>query len=214
MKYKYIIWDWNGTILDDLQINYEIANNLLENRGLPVIANVEEYREHFDFPIIDYYKYLGFDLENEKFELVAREYVFGFDERFPEIEIFPDAEKVVRSLKYKTSQQIILSQTEHRLLEKQVRFHEIEHLFSEIIGAGDVYAKGKQEMALRWITANDIDCSDVLMISDTVHDYEVACTVGCDCVLISRGHNSKRRLLETGARVFDNLEEFEKWVTQ
>ena len=38
--YKYIIWDWNGTLLDDLQINFEIENTLLRNRGLKEMENI------------------------------------------------------------------------------------------------------------------------------------------------------------------------------
>lgn len=212
MKYKYIIWDWNGTILDDLQINFEVENALLSRRERTLIKDLEEYQEKFQFPIIKFYESLDFDLENERFEDIAREYVLEFDERFYELEIFPDAESVIREFKYKGIEQIILSQTEQRWLEKQVRVHDIDYLFTELLGAKDIYVKGKVAIALEWITRNDIDTAQVLMVGDTLHDFEVAENIGCDCILIARGHQSKERLLETGVPVLDSIEELRRMV--
>ncbi len=211
-KYKYIIWDWNGTILDDLQLNLEVENTLLQRRGRQLIRDIDEYHEKFQFPIIKFYESLDFDLENEKFEDIAKEYVFEFDERFYELETFPDAESTIREFKYKGIEQIILSQTEQRWLEKQVSFHDMDYLFTDILGARDIYVKGKVGIALEWITRNDIDTAQVLMVGDTVHDFEVAHNIGCDCILIARGHNSKDRLLTTGAVVLDSIEELRRMV--
>ena len=210
--YKYIIWDWNGTILDDLQMNFEVENTLLSRRGRKLIKDIEEYHEKFQFPIIKFYESLDFDLENEKFEDIAREYVLEFDERFYELEVFPDAESVIREFKFKGIEQIILSQTEQRWLEKQVSYHDMAYLFTDLLGARDIYVKGKVGIALEWITKNNIDTSQVLMVGDTIHDYEVAETIGCDCILIARGHQPKEKLLTTGAVVLESIEELKRMV--
>ena len=210
--YKYIIWDWNGTILDDLQVNFEVENTLLSRRGRKLIKDIEEYHEKFQFPIIKFYESLDFDLENEKFEDIAREYVLEFDERFYELEVFPDAESVIREFKFKGIEQIVLSQTEQRWLEKQVSYHDMAYLFTDLLGARDIYVKGKIGIALEWITKNNIDTAQVLMVGDTIHDFEVAETIGCDCILISRGHQPKEKLLTTGAVVLDTIEELKRMV--
>ena len=54
-KYKYIIWDWNGTLLNDVWLCIEIMNEMLENRNLPSIT-YDKYREIFDFPVQRYYE--------------------------------------------------------------------------------------------------------------------------------------------------------------
>ena len=210
--YKYIIWDWNGTILDDLKLNLEVENTLLSRRGRKLIGSVEEYHEKFQFPIIKFYEELDFDLENEKFEDIAKEYVKEFDERFYELEVFDDAKGAIGDFKDRGIKQVILSQTEQKWLEKQVEHHNMTEFFAELLGARDIYVKGKVAMALRWIEDNGIDAKDVLMVGDTVHDFEVSESIGCDCVLISRGHHSKERLMTTAATVIDSIDELRRMV--
>lgn len=207
MKYKYIMWDWNGTILDDLKVNFDTVNQLLLNRNKKPMKSVEHYREIFGFPVVDFYRRAGFDLENEQFKDIAREYVFEYDERFYEAEIFEDAYGLIKELKDKGIRQMILSATQESFLEKQVRFHDMDYLFTDILGARDVYAKSKVDVALRWTTENNIDPVDVLFVGDTTHDYTVAQNIGCDCVLIARGHQSYDKLCATGAKVLESIEE-------
>ena len=85
-------------------------------------------------------------------------------------------------------------------------------LFTELLGARDIYVKGKVAMALRWIEENGIDAKDVLMVGDTVHDFEVSESIGCDCVLIARGHHSRERLMTTTATVIDSIDELRRMV--
>ncbi len=211
-KYKYIMWDWNGTILNDLQMNFDIENILLSRRGLSPISDIAEYHEKFCFPIIRFYERLGFDLENERFEVIAREYAHLYDEMYPAAEIFPDCERILRKIKNAGIRQLIISQTEQSYLTKQVTYFELEHLFTDILGNTDIYARSKVGVAQRWMSENSAEPSEILFIGDTVHDKEVADSIGCDCVLIASGHNSKGMLLSTGAVVLDSISETEKVV--
>ena len=209
MKYKYIMWDWNGTLLDDLQMNFDIENILLSRRGLKNIESIAEYHEKFCFPIIHFYEKLGFDLKNEKFEIIAREYAHLYDEMYPMAEIFPDAERILRLIKNAGIRQLIISQTEQSYLTRQVTYFELDHLFTDILGNSDIYARSKVAVAQKWMSENDAKPSEILFIGDTVHDKEVADSIGCDCVLISSGHNSKERLLSVGVPVLSGISEIE-----
>lgn len=211
-RYKHIMWDWNGTVLDDLIINFEIENTLLRNRGLREMKNIEEYHSKFTFPIIKFYEKMGFDLENEHFEDIARDYTYEYEKRFHEAEIFEDAESTVRHLNYKGVNQIILSMTENKWLFSQVAFHGIDHLFSDILGTGDIYARSKVAIAEKWMQDNGVDGKDVLFVGDTTHDFEVAEKIGCDCVLIPRGHNPLHMLEGTGAVILKSIEELKEYV--
>lgn len=211
-QYKCIMWDWNGTILDDLKINFDIENILLSKRGIKQIESIEQYHEKFTFPIIKFYERLGFDLENEKFELIAREYAHLYDEMYPMAEVFPDAERVLRTVKDKGIRQLIISQTEQSYLTRQVNYFELEYLFTDILGNSDIYARSKVAVAQRWMQENNTQPEQILFVGDTVHDKEVADSIGCDCVLIASGHNSKSRLISSGARVLDSISEIEGLV--
>ena len=67
MPYKHIIWDWNGTLLDDGWLFVDVMNTILKRRKMNTIT-LEKYREIFGFPVKNYYIKLGFDLEKEPFE--------------------------------------------------------------------------------------------------------------------------------------------------
>lgn len=203
--YKHIMWDWNGTLLDDLQINFETENTLLTKRGLPPMKTVEDYHRTFTFPIRKFYEKMGFDLENERFEDIARDYTYEYERRFHEAEIFEDAERGIRELNDLGINQIILSMTENKWLFSQVSFHGIDHLFSDILGTGDIFAKSKVAIAKMWMAEHGAEGKDVLFIGDTTHDFEVARSIGCDCVLIARGHNPLSSLEKTGAVVLDSI---------
>lgn len=211
-KYKYVMWDWNGTILDDLQMNFDIENILLSKRGLKPIKDISEYHEKFCFPIIHFYEKLGFDLEKEKFEIIAREYAHLYDEMYPAAEIFESAERILQKIKNAGIRQLIISQTEQSYLTKQVTYFELEHLFTDILGNSDIYARSKVGVAQKWMAENGADPSQILFIGDTIHDKEVADSIGCDCVLIAKGHNSKQRLLSSGGVVLSDISEIEKTV--
>ena len=55
MKYKHIVWDWNGTLLDDRWLCIEAINIVLRSRGMPLVSN-KNYRDVFCFPVIEYYE--------------------------------------------------------------------------------------------------------------------------------------------------------------
>ena len=204
--YKCIIWDWNGTLLNDVPLNMGIVNTLLSERGKKLVDSVDYYKREFCFPVIDFYRKVGFDLENEDFTLIARQYARLFDEGYPDAEIFPEAEEILRFVKHSGKEQVIISASEQGYLLKQVEYFELSHLFTDILGVSDVLGISKIERAKKWIAEKEFDSQDVLFIGDTEHDFDTARAIGCDCVLVSRGHNSRERLLKTGCRVYDDLD--------
>lgn len=203
--YKCIIWDWNGTLLDDVSLNIKIVNTLLSERGVREIESVDYYKKEFDFPVIDFYRKVGFDLENEDFTLIARRYAALFDEGYPHAEIFFDAEATLAEIKHSGKEQVIISASEQGYLLKQVEYFELEQYFTDILGVGDVLGSSKTEVAKKWMREKELDGSDVLFIGDTLHDLETAKAIGCDCVFVARGHNSRERLVATGHKVYEDF---------
>ena len=74
---KHIIWDWNGTLVGDAQRCVDIMNGIRRKRSMSLIS-LEEYRDLFDFPVIEYYRRIGFDLEEHPFEILSEEFISGY----------------------------------------------------------------------------------------------------------------------------------------
>ena len=73
-QYQHIIWDWNGTLLNDGWLFVDVMNSILLNRKMKTIT-LEKYRQIFGFPVKEYYINLGFDLEKEPFEICGLEFI-------------------------------------------------------------------------------------------------------------------------------------------
>ena len=190
--YTHIIWDFNGTILDDVQVSIESANRLLRAHSLSEIPSVEEYRGKFGFPIIDYYRRMGFDFEVTPYAELAVEWVAYYMEYQKEATLFKDIPEVLKKLKEKGISQIILSATEVNMLEGQVRELGIREYFDTLLGLSNIHAYSKEEIGRHWIEEHP----DVvpLMIGDTDHDAQVAAAMGIDCVLLTCGHQNRETL--------------------
>jgi len=67
-----IIWDWNGTLLDDVDICIDTINALLSKYKKKPISK-ESYKSLFTFPVQNYYSKLGFDLSLESFKKIKEE---------------------------------------------------------------------------------------------------------------------------------------------
>lgn len=206
-NYSYYLFDWNGTLLDDLNINIEIENLLLRRRGLSELPSKEYYLSNFGFPIIDFYTAIGFDFKKESYKDVASEYAKEYEKRISVAPLFEDVIPVLEELKNKGKKLVIISATEHKLLNSQVKNYGIENYFSSVLGIENNLGKSKVERALQWLSDENASPEDTLFIGDTVHDYETAKAIGCDCVLIPRGHNSEKRLKETASQVKSSLKE-------
>ena len=68
------------------------------------------------------------------------------------------------------------------------------------------------EIAKILISELEYDPDHILMIGDTIHDHEVALSIGVDCILVDYGHVSKERLVSTGRVVRSGIESIMKIV--
>ena len=203
MKYKHIIWDWNGTLIDDAWLCVEIMNNILEKRNLNSIT-IDDYREHFTFPVRDYYVKLGFDFSVEPFEVCGMEFIHDFKNRKFEASLYFQMESILDKLTKIGISHSILSAQNKALLDETVAHYQLQNKFEGVNGLDDHYAHSKVNIGKSWIETLSYDHNEVIMIGDTVHDFEVAQAMGTDCILIASGHNSRERLENTGVLVLDS----------
>jgi phosphoglycolate phosphatase len=199
-----IFWDWNGTLLDDAETCLATMNNMLKKRSMPEIS-IDFYRKAFGFPVIDYYRKVGFDFVNENFEELSVEFIDGYNSSLVEAPLVKGAENVLQYFLNAGKNNIIISAMQQDMLIKSVESNGLTAYFSDILGIDNIYAASKSSMATRFVSENDVSPETVLFIGDTVHDFEVAEEIGCRCILVADGHQSEDRLKSTGSEIVGSI---------
>ncbi len=203
-KYKHIIWDWNGTLLDDVDIVIDAMNNLLRRRGLPLI-NRELYKHIFTFPVKDYYARLGFDFLVEPFEKLADEFTAEIYSNKYCYKLFPEVEGILEKVNCLGITQSILSASAQDKLTEMIDTFGIGRYFKAVNGLSNHYAHSKIEAGKQCLSILEIKVDEVIFIGDTAHDFEAAAALGCDCLLIANGHQSYTRLKPLKAALVNSL---------
>lgn len=203
-KIDTVIWDFNGTILDDIDLCLFVLNTMLKKRNIPQ-KSFEEYREIFGFPIKDYYIKAGFNFQKEPFEVLANEFIDLYFKNTEKYNVFKEFYEFEKFLKNKNITQILLSATKEDMLINQLNELKIYNFFNCVIGTSDIYAYGKAERAKEFFKNSNLDFEKALLIGDTLHDFEVAKELNCNCVLCAKGHQSKEKLKNANCYVVDNL---------
>jgi phosphoglycolate phosphatase len=201
---KTIIWDWNGTLLNDRDLCIKSMNRLLAQRGLPLLT-FEKYLHVFTFPVKDYYQTLGFDFSKEPFEIPAEEFIVHYNEGIADIPLFDDVNDVLTFFRNAGKKQYIVSAMEQSALTASIGARDISDFFIKANGIADNLANGKTEIARVLIQKEMINPDESIFVGDTLHDAEVADSLGISCILVARGHQNRLRLIKQGNPVMDSL---------
>jgi len=200
-----VIWDWNGTLLNDTAICIASMNHMLARRGMPHLTE-QRYKELFRFPVQDYYIDLGFDFSRDNFDVLSVEFISHYRNLQAEATLHPGVIDLLQAFKERKMKQIILSAMERKDLVSDITARGIEGYFDDILGVNDHYANGKAGIAREYLRSSPFRAEDIVLFGDTHHDFEVASLLGCACILIAQGHHPVHRLEATGAPVHKNLE--------
>jgi len=207
-QYDHIIWDWNGTLFNDVDLCAEIMNVLLTQESLPNIST-QKYKEIFTFPVEEYYKIAGHTFERKSFEVLGKQFMIEYELRKDNCQLYPGVLKLLALLNEKSISQHLLSAYEQQSLNNILKYYSIDNYFQNIVGLDNIYASGKLDLANK--LARKIHsigkAGNILLIGDTIHDYEVAKGINSDCILLSHGHQNEERLLKLGIPIAKNFDE-------
>lgn len=209
MKYDYVIWDWNGTLFNDLDASIKSLNKTV---GHIIGREIEkkEYLEKLCFPIRDFYIKLGIDFEKYNFEELSINYNKMFLVESMKCPLQQGSKEMLQYISALGMKQAIISASEKSMLVERLVHFDIDRYFVDIVAMEDYFAESKIEKAKNW-RKDKLD-KTMIMIGDTVHDYKVAQSINIDCVLLSKGHASKERLLATKQKVIDNVADFKEII--
>ena len=210
-RYKNIVWDWNGTIVEDAWLFVELMNTYLSKQGLPGI-DIASYRKNFCFPVIDYYRQLGFEITDDEFKALGKNFISDYIESCKRPNLYGGIVDLISLNHSRQIVQCVLSAQRQDILRMLVTFYGLEKYFSAVVGLDNDYAYGKIDKAFDLSKDLDLDPNSTLMVGDTNHDKAVADALGWDCVLLSTGHQSTDRLLATKSSIASNLAQLKEYI--
>ncbi|MBX3018516.1 MAG: HAD family hydrolase [Bdellovibrionaceae bacterium] len=196
---SHVLWDFNGTLLDDAHLCVKSVNVLLTEAQLPVIT-LADYHQKFTFPVRDYYKDLGFDMETADFAALSEQFHDLYHSWLDEAEIFPGTFEVLQELAHLNHH--VLSAANIHDLHRMIDKFGLKPHFKSVYGLGDRLAHSKVELGRELLRTQELDPRECVMFGDTLHDLEVGEALGLDVILVTGGHQHVDRLKTRAPRIW------------
>lgn len=201
----HIVWDWNGTLLDDLGLVVTATNaSLASLGGGPTTA--DEHRREFRRPVIDYYaQTLGRQLTQDDFGALDKVFHATYALGLPDCALAVDA---ITALSSWHGSQSLLSMWFHTELVPTVERYGLTRYFRRVDGLRAAIGGGyKAPHLVAHLEALGLTGPECLLIGDSVDDAEAAASVGARCVLYAGGFTDVDRLNAVGVPVAKSLTE-------
>ena len=204
----HIVWDWNGTLLHDIDAVVEATNLSFAEIGLPPIT-LEQYRELYCVPVPLFYKrIMGRLPTEEEWEVMDEVFHRHYRTRVEECGLAAGAAELLAARLTAGGTQSLCSLAPHTELVPLVRSYGIEHHFIRVDGRVGPSDSGKAEHMVRHLAAlAGVAPSRTVVIGDAADDAVAASHVGAHAVLYTGGSHSRRSLERMGVPVVDSLEE-------
>jgi phosphoglycolate phosphatase len=211
MKYSHVIWDWNGTIVNDAQFCVGLVNELLLEFNQEQVS-LEFYLDNFQFPVSSYYSKIGLPTDPLSSNRISSQFIINYRRRFQSCLTQHGVRACISKLNEFNVNQSVLSAGNQIDLNTFVSHYELSPYFNFISGVSDFFAHGKSDIAQEHFNKLGLPSSNVLLVGDTLHDAEIAKKIGVNCLLYCGGHNSKKVLHESTFPVIESIDEVINWV--
>lgn len=207
---EHIIFDWNGTLIDDLALAVCGVNHAAAPLGISPIDE-DTYRRHFGFPVRGFYSRIGFDFEQHPFETTVATYLSVFDANVCDCPLQPGAKEVIAWARNGGVSVSILSASHQETLHSTLRHHGLGTGFDHVMGLQDTSASSKLALAAELDARLGRPGRRALMVGDTVHDLEVAIAHGWQAVIIARGHQGPEHFTGHDVAIVPDLHALARW---
>jgi phosphoglycolate phosphatase-like HAD superfamily hydrolase len=203
---RHIVWDWNGTLLDDNHAVVTAVNAVCASYQRPAIS-LDEWRTIFCRPLDRCYEQLlGQPLSAADWRRVDRAYHDAYQALLPDLRLAVDARQALRTWRAGGGTQSLLSMWFHDGLVRLVGEFGLAADFDRIDGLRSEVGGGpKAEHLAEHLAALALDPADVVLIGDVVDDAAAAASVGARCILLSTGLSTEASLAQAGVPVAGSL---------
>jgi phosphoglycolate phosphatase-like HAD superfamily hydrolase len=208
----HLVWDWNGTLLDDLDLVVDATNAALAGVGGPQIT-AEAHRRDFRRPVQDYYAYvLGRPVDRAEFAELDAAFHDYYRQAVPGCPLTAGALSAIEAW---TGTQSLLSMFFHHELVPLVDAYRLTDRLSRVDGLADALGGGPKAPHLAaHLVALGLTGRDCVLIGDSVDDAEAAAEVGARVVLYGNGFTDPALLQATGQPVAWSLVEAVELATR
>ncbi len=189
----HVIWDWNGTLFNDMDTVMVALSQIMTKYSLKPLSR-EQYLEHFGFPIVDFYKKVGFNLTDVDFNTVSEEFHKVYAEHIHLSQIFTGAENTLSLVKKLNLKQSVLTAAFQNHIEYWLNKYNLEKYFDHVFGLSDKLAHSKMARGEELMRASGSTPERTLLLGDTDHDLEVGQHLGVKVILLTQGHQCPQRL--------------------
>ncbi|MQA09288.1 MAG: HAD hydrolase-like protein [Pseudonocardiaceae bacterium] len=203
---RHIVWDWNGTLLDDNHAVVAAVNNVCTAFDRPEIT-LQEWRSLYSRPLVRCYeRLLGRALDEDGWTKLDALYHNEYRELLPTCGLADGAVDLLHGWRAAGGSQSLLSMWFHHELVSLVNEFGLAEVFARIDGLRRETGGGsKAEHLVEHLDAQGLDPAEVVLVGDVVDDARAAEQVGARCVLVSTGVMHHSALEETGAPVADSI---------
>jgi len=191
---RHIVWDWNGTLLDDFSICVAAADRA-SRLAVGVGVSDNAYRKHFTRPIRTFYERLAArPVSDSEWRLIVQEYHSCYAELLETAVLRTGALAALECAGRQGMTQSLLSMAGHDQLVRLVRRHGLDRYFLVVDGSnGEARTASKRDMLVSHLRSVQRRCGTelaphaVLLVGDTLDDAVAAAAVGARCALLADG---------------------------
>ena len=208
---RHVVWDWNGTLFDDLEIVVASVNVSLRSVGAPPI-DADRYRAVYERPLHRFYEsLLGRPVLPEEMAAIDRDFHDAYHALLDQARLTVDARSAVDLVASRGRTQSVLSMWWHDRLVPAVRYFALDDYMLAVDGHRGPAGASKQNHLARHVEQlvrlfpGRVESRGMTVIGDVTDDADAARAVGVGCVLYDGGSQPRAALEATGAPVTSSL---------
>ena len=210
---RHVVWDWNGTLFDDLDIVVAAVNVSLRAVGAGPI-DADRYREVYQRPLHRFYEtLLGRPVPPEEMASIDSDFHDAYHALLDQARLTVDARRAVDLVAARGQTQSVLSMWWHDRLLPAVRYFALDDYMLAVDGHRGPAGASKQNHLARHVEQlvllfpGRVQSRGMTVIGDVTDDADAARAVGVACVLYDGGSQPRAVLEATGAPVASSLTE-------
>jgi phosphoglycolate phosphatase len=211
VKYKLVVFDWDGTLIDSAGTIAECIQQAAADIGLEV-PDRERARHVIGLGLHDSLRIAVPDLARGRYSEFVELYRKHFLAREERMLLFPGIEDLVRRLSA-TRALAIATGKSRKGLDRALQAGGLARYFRASRCADETHPKPHPAMLLELMEEFGVEATHALMIGDTSHDLEMAKAAGVDALAVSYGAHPEQGLRACGPRgCVASVAEMSEWL--